>query len=176
MNPTCCICLEDLPYVTDDQNACVTKFLPRMTYCCGNIMHARCNDDALNQLSGCPLCRSMIMYTDEKTLIAQLREKVKQKSPWATWLLGFYYMEGEFGLQKSVRLGFEFQYRGLCLEHDHTSSRFLHMAAASDFVTKQWAAENVGSVVAHNNGRKVREVELCYLLSEFQYDILHCGA
>ena len=153
-----------------------------MTYCCGNIMHTKCFRDALERYSGCPLCRSIVMYTDSETLIAQLREKVKQKSPWATWLLGFYYMEGEFGLQKSVRLGFEFQYRGLCLEQDHTCSRFLHMAAASDFVTKQWAAENVGIVLVHNTacqyntGSKVREVELCYLLAEFHQEILHCGA
>ena len=54
--------------------------------------------------------------------------------------MGKMYIDGFHTIKKNARLGFEFQYRGLCLEHDHTSSRFLQMLAESLVMVAEWAA------------------------------------
>lgn len=172
MNPTCCVCLEDIPYFVDGRNR-FKPFCATLTLCCGNVMHYACCEAALDQGNGCPLCRSHILDEDDETLLTHLRQQAKQKQALATWTIGKMYFDGFHNLQQNARLGFEFQYRGLCLEHDHTSSRFFQMLAESQTMIAEWSSTHQQNIILHDCGVKDRTVELCSLILECQRRIDH---
>lgn len=169
MNPTCCICLEDIPYFPDGRDHDLVKtFRAHLTICCGNVMHGACFDAAVDQGNGCPLCRSRILDEDDEIFLTHIRQRAKQKQALATWTIGKMYFDGCLTLKKNARLGFEFQYRGLCLEHDYTSSRFLQMLAESYVMVTEWSSTHQQNIILHDCGAKDRTVDLCYLIIKMQ--------
>jgi hypothetical protein len=131
-------------------------------------MHSACFEAALDRGNGCPLCRSRILYEDDDTYLTYVRQRAKQKQALATWTIGKMYFDGFHTIQKNARLGFEFQYRGLCLDHDHTSSRFLQMLAESRVMVAEWSSTHQQNIILHDCGVKDRTVDLCYLIIKMQ--------